>query len=153
MHFNQNDILLNYTKINWHSKKCVAELMNKYQKELAYIVWKQLLSQMNLLSQCLTGFHYQQSFWSEFTEELRFVVRCKSSRNLSADSGNARKDTDAHNGVRYSPANTVPSFDKHRDILEWTCMHSAACDILWHIYATWNAQDSLQLKIYLCLIA
>ncbi|XP_052237251.1 glutamate receptor ionotropic, kainate 2-like isoform X4 [Dreissena polymorpha] len=60
----------------------------------------------------------KQSFWSEFTEELRFVVRCKSSRNLSADCGKSRKDTDAHNGVRYSPANTMPSFDKHRDVLE-----------------------------------
>ncbi|XP_052810419.1 glutamate receptor ionotropic, kainate 2-like isoform X2 [Mya arenaria] len=58
----------------------------------------------------------KQSFCSELAEELRFILRCKSSRNFGEES--SKEMVDPHNGVKYSPANTVPNDKKHRDLLE-----------------------------------
>lgn len=52
------------------------------------------------------SFLFQQTFWSEMTEELRFIfVKCKSTRNT----GKPVDKTVDNNGVTFNAVPTVPN--------------------------------------------
>ena len=62
---------------------------------------------------------FQQTFGSELAEELKFIFKCKSTRNMGKQPSDDRVD---NNGVRYSPANIRSNDVKQRDT--WWQLHN-----------------------------
>ncbi|XP_053396125.1 glutamate receptor ionotropic, kainate 2-like isoform X3 [Mercenaria mercenaria] len=58
----------------------------------------------------------KQTFWSEMTEELRFIfVKCKSTRNTGGDQGTK---TVENNGVTFNAIPTVPNDRNHKEVFD-----------------------------------